>query len=446
MTPPQDPLPPTPLSSPDATPRRRVQPAGAHGKPPSAPVKRLGSRLAQVAPALASLSPAAHRGQAWSSPDARGADLETGLAPLGAPGTVDREALARAFDELVPTACRKDTRRSDTALETLIEQGVSPHELEDLVARGRSRDAWRAVVTAELTYALSFGAATATVQALADQPALDADRYGPAAAELVAGHNFAALYLLAGGIIGAGGEVAQAIVREGKMGPRYNALVDDSSAQRTPFADTQAGANVQRLSALPFGALYAADDAARHFLKTQPGLRLVVGAGAAALSALYKLRGAPWSGARQDPTWLDASTPAKKQVMVDAIQDLRQGSWQASLGYVSNHLAPGVRASAGELLSEKGAVRAVTRLAAASVARAGSVLMAATGMASDLRAQIASEAWLGLSWGTLSTWPQRLLDGAALGRAKEAGAPVVTREQAQAIAPSPKGAQPPGAA
>lgn len=348
---------------------------------------------------------------------------------------IDAQELLLIYQQMVPSQCLGDHERALSALEVLVEARVQPKQLQELVARGQFRDAWRAVVSAELTYALSFGAATLTAHQLAPQPGVTAN--GPLAPEPAPAPalDATARFMVAGAIIGVGGEVAQAIVREGQTGPRYNALLEPSAGERSPFADTRAGKIVQYASAVPFGVLYAADDVARQFFQTRPALRLAAGAGAAALSALFKFRGAAWGGAQQDPTWLDASTPDKRIAMLAAIQSLRQGSWEAAQGYCINHLGPGLAASAGEVVSEKGLIRSLTRMAAATLARAGSVLAEASGLSANLYVQLASDAWLGLSWGALSTWPQSLLDGAALQRAKEAGAPVVARASAKSIAP-----------
>lgn len=372
-------------------------------------------------------------------------DLEMGAAADAAgvqPGrgrdAIDVMALLRTYEDLVPLACLGDHERTLSAMELLVAARVQPHELRELVARGQSRDVWRTLVTAELAYALSFGAAGATTVSLADQPLLEAAEYGPAAADLVKGLNFSSVFSIGSGIIAVGGEVAQAMIREGKMGPRYNAAVVISDGKRTAFADTAAGRGAQRRSALPFSLLYGVDHVARLLYQTRPALRVAAGGVAAALSALYKLQAATANGVQLDPTWLDAATPEKRVAMEAALRDLRHGTWEASRGYCKNHLLPGAKASLGQVLSAKGAVRSATRFVAASVARAGGAVMAATGMGQNLYAQLGSEAWLGMSWGTLSTWPQGMLDGAARGRALEPGGPVVTRASVQAVAPPAK--------
>lgn len=357
--------------------------------------------------------------------------------------TMDLAGLLRVYEEAVPPSCMADQERTLTTLEALVTARVQPDELAELIARGQARDAWRAVASAELVYALSFGAAGATGLSLAEQPLLQGAPQGPAASGLVQDLNASTAFMLTGGIIAAGGEAAQAAVREGKMGPRYNRAVLDADKACMPYAESPAGQTTQSLSALPFGLLYAADHVAREWLPTPPSVRLVAGAGAAALSALYKLNAATRDGAHLDPTWLDASTPQKAQAMERAIDDLRQGRWAASKGYCANHLLPGLTAVAGQVLSEQGVVRMVGRLAAASLARAGVALAAATGTAGNLYARLGSEGWLGLSWGTLSTWPQRLLAGAARGHARESGASAASPASIKAVVPYPL--QPTGA-
>lgn len=340
---------------------------------------------------------------------------------------IDVMALLRAYEEVVPQACLSDHERTLGALEALVTARVQPQELRELVARGRVRDACRAVACAELTYAASFGAAGATGLSLVETPLVDPVTQAPAAAGMVQGLNVSTAFMLTGGVIAVGGEAAQAVIREGKMGPRYNAAVTYADGKRTPFADSAPGQSAQRRSAAPFGILYAADHLVRTWVPTPPAIRLALGAGAAAASALYRLGAVTRGGGDLDPTWLDGSSADKRQAMSEAIADLRRGAWEASVGYCTDHLGPGLRAGAAEVVSAKGAVRSVGRLVAASVARAGSVLMAATGTAGNLYARLGAEAWLGASWGTASTWPQRLLDQAALERAQEGGGPVTVR-------------------
>lgn len=340
---------------------------------------------------------------------------------------IDVMALLEAYEELVPKACLLDPERTLGALEELVTARVQPQELRELVARGRVRDACRAVVCAELTYAASFGAAGVTGLSLVETPLIDPATQAPASAGLVQGLNVSSAFMLTGGVIAVGAEAAQAVIREGKMGPRYNAAVTYADGKRTPFAESAPGQSVQRRSAAPFGLFYAADHLARTWIPSPPAVRLALGAGAAAVSALYRLGAVTRGGGVLDPIWLDGSNPEKRKAMQDAIADLRRGPWEASVGYCTDHVGPGLRAGAAEVVSAKGAVRSLGRLVAASVARAGSVLMAATGTAGNLYARLGAEAWLGASWGTVSTWPQRLLDQAALERAQEGGGPVMVR-------------------
>lgn len=350
---------------------------------------------------------------------------------------IDLAGLLSVYEHAVPPACLNDLERTLSTLEKLVERRVQPEDLRELIAQGRSRDAWRAVASAELIYALSFGAAGATGLSLTEQPLVDPAANGPAAGSLVQDLNASTAFMLTGGIIAAGGEAAQAAVREGRMGPRYNMAVIRSETTHAPFAPSWSGQVVQGLSAVPFGVLYAADHLVRNWLPTPPAVRLAAGAGAAALSALFKMHAATRAGAHLDPTWLDASTPDKARAMDSALDDLRQGPWEASRGYCVNHLMPGMGAAAGQVLSEKGVVRIVGRLAAASVARAGAILTAATGTGTNLYARLGSEAWLGLSWGFLSTVPQRLLDGAARGHAQESAPAAATQAWVKAVVPPP---------
>ncbi len=348
---------------------------------------------------------------------------------------IDLNGLLQVYQQAVPPSCLTDHERTLSTLEALVTARVQPDELAELIARSQTRDAWRAVTSAELAYALSFGAAGATGLSLAEQPLLQGAPQDQVAAGLVQDLNASTAFMLTGGIIAVGGEAAQAAVREGKMGPRYNRAIVETGGMRVPYAESPAGQTTQRLSAVPFGLLYAADHVTRELLPTPPSVRLAVGAGAAALSALYKINAAIRDGAHLDPVWLDASTPEKAQAMESAIVHLRQGRWVASKGYCTNHLLPGLSAAAGQVLSEKGVVRMVGRLAAASVARAGAAVMTATGTAANLYARLGSEAWLGLSWGTLSTWPQRLLDGAAQGRAQESTPAAASHASVKALVP-----------
>lgn len=351
---------------------------------------------------------------------------------------IDVGQLMDTYERLIPAACLADQERSLSTMETLVEARVHPHELLALDARARSRDACRALFAAELTFGLSFGAAGAAALGLAAHPLIEPDSACPSGADLVAGLNAGGSFMLGSGIIAAGAEAADAMIRVGQMGPRYNEVVAHDAGARTPFGATADGKTIQRDSAWPFGLLYGFDHVARARFSTPAGLRMLAGAGAAALSALYKWYGASWKGGQLDPVWLDASTPDKRSAMQSAITALRQDFGQASRGYLSDHFLPGLRASLGQVVSEKGMVRMGARFVAASVARAGSALAAATGTASNLYVQLTSEGLLALTWGTLSTWPLRLLDGAALGRTQERGAPVVARTPAQAVAPPPK--------
>ncbi len=407
------------------------KPAAAKAVPPPDPkafIHRFDSGYVQRAQRLV---------QRASAPVAR---LNLGAGPQSVPrhhrDAIDLAGLLRVYEASVPPECLKDPERTLGALEELVTARVTPEELTELLARGRMRDAWRSVASAELTFALSFGAAGGTGLSLAEQPLVDGAPHGAEAAGLVQGLNAGTAFMLTGGIIAVGGEVAQAIVREGKMGPRYNAAITyDETGRRVPFAQSAAGQQVQSRSAAPFGLLYAADHVAREWLPVPPAVRLAAGAGAAAVSALYKLHAATRSVAQLDPTWLDGSTHAKREAMQAAIQDLRQGAWEATRGYCAHHVAPGVAAAAGEVISAKAAVRVVGRLAAATVARAGTALMAATGTATNLYARLGSEAWLGATWGTASTWPQRLLEGAARDHAQESAPVAATPVAVKAVVP-----------
>lgn len=362
---------------------------------------------------------------------------EDATAPLRQPvsGSIDLMALLHAYCELIPAECREDSLRALSVMETLFHMRVAPSDLKILVDRGRSRDGWRSLATAELVYALSFCAANAVPLVLPDIQLLDARDYGLSAANLVAVVNTTVSFLLAGGIIAVGAEGADAVVREGKMGSTYNVAAVASEGRAIPFFKSANGQRVQALSAWPFGAAYAADDALRDRFHTAPAWRLLFGAGAAAVAALFRVGCAERSVDRLDPVWLDASTDAKREAMTSAIHALRQEPVRASAGYVANHLVPGMAASLGETISAKGAARMATRLVAASVARAGALATAATDAGRSLAAKLASDAWLGLTWGSLSTWPQRGLDCAALGRAQEAGAPVMARPPVQDVLP-----------
>lgn len=373
-------------------------------------------KLARLKPNPAVASPPVHQGRS-SDP-------------------IDVMALLNVYKQIVPASWVQNHEHSLKVMELLVLKRVGPAELQALFECGKSRDMWRSLASAELLYALSFGAGTAASMLLAGSPLLSADGADPQATSFAADFNTGAGFMLAGGIIAVGAEAGQAMIREGKMGgPRYNTPYVISGGVQVPLAGTEAEASRQRRSALPFGLLYAMDDVARHQTGTPPALRLAAGAGAAALSALYKLHGAPAAGGTLVPAWLG---PPQFEGLDRSIDDLRQTRWEAIKGYAQNHVWPGAKASAAEVFSEKGVVRMVGRLCAATVARAGSVLSTAAGATGNLSAQVGAEAWLGLSWGTLSMWPQRLLDGAALGRAKESGAPVVARAPADAVAPPGK--------
>jgi len=453
------------------TPRQRHAPSLASPKPASPPSSRAAPpSLAQVAP-----TPGPHASRApragWDTPPdpSRAPDLERGtrafercfgpdpdrierarslethartpLAFAQPPGVqipaepdlpshlrpIAVMALLEVYEEVVPKECLADPERTLSALEELVTARVQPQELRELVTRGRTRDVWRALVCAELTYAASFGAAGATGLSLIETPLIDPATQAPASAGLVQGLNVSSSFMLTSAVIGVGGEAAQAVIREGRMGPRYNAAVTYADGKRTPFAESAPGQSVQRRSAAPFGLFYAADHLARTWIPSPPAVRLALGAGAAAVSALYRLGAVTRGGGVLDPTWLDGSSREKRAAMQAAIEDLRRGSWEASVGYCTDHVVPGLQAGAAQVMSAKGVVRSLGRLAAASVARAGSVLMAATGTAGNLYARIGAEVWLGASFGTASTWPQRLLDQAALERAQEGGGPVMVR-------------------
>ncbi|MEY2618469.1 MAG: hypothetical protein RL522_1471 [Pseudomonadota bacterium] len=328
---------------------------------------------------------------------------------------IDVAELLKVYREVVPSAGPMDPERALGVLEALVYARVQPQELRELVARGQARDLLRTIASAELTYAASFGAAGAMGLSLAEEPLVEAHAQGHSVA-VAQDLNTAAGFLLAGGVIAVGSEVAQGVIREGKMGPRYTQPVVCETGRLVPFAESPQGQSVQRRSALPFGVLYGADQLLRYWIPTPPTLRLALGAGAAAVSAVYKFQAATRCGGHLDPTWLDATTKDKREAMFAAISDLRQGSWEASKGYCTDHLLPGLRAGAGEVLSAQGAARIAVRLAACSFARAGSALMAATGTVASLPARVCSDLWLSVTWGWASTWPQRVVSQPASGR------------------------------
>lgn len=425
----------TPLVSPDPP---RNLPPGPRNLLPEFSDRAVASPLMAVANLDSGISAFADR----FPPDeglrdwARGLGAVTVNAPRQhGPSPIDLNALLDAYLGLVPAECRTDHVRTLSVMQALVDMKVDPSELKVLVDRGMQRDGWRSLVTAELVYALSFCAANLVPLLLPNAQLLDARDYGASAMDLVSGLNATFSFALAAGIIAVGAEGAQAIVRVGKMGPRYNVAAVASQGRFIPYAESDRGQRVQGFSAWPFGVAYATDDILRDRFQTSPGWRLMFGAGAAAMAAVFRTRCAQASVERLDPAWLDASKPEKREAMEKAVKDLRQGSVRASCGYVLNNLVPGAAASLRETISEKGAVRMGVRLVAASLARSGTMAMHATGTDRQLLAKLASDAWLGLSWGFLSTWPLRVLDRAALGRSQEPGAPVSVPPAVQAVAP-----------
>ncbi len=391
---------------PTATPRPDAQVAIRVHPTPSAP-----------RPASASAPPQAYRPwrtAAFAQESERARELEQ-LArrrQYGGPGRDPLQALDeldQALRRVGPVAFVTDPTRALSTMEELVSHGVTADQLPGLVSSGRLRDLARTVPASLLTYGASFFLAAGAAHFLEPEAAgLPSDPLAPCpeAGAMPPWLSASLLHLLGDLVIGVGAEWASAVWREGGLAQPYTRPQSSRNGEdRQPlaFAETDAGRLVQYLSALPFGALYIAH---RRFpeLMGPPLARLGWGAAAATTSGLWREGMGQALAWENDPVWLDGSDPERRDRMRVALREL--SSPASAPGQGAQALWAGLIRATGRP-DAAASMRALLRTVMALVARGGSLVAAALGRQHDPLWALAADAWLGLSWGHLSTLPAR---------------------------------------
>lgn len=364
----------------------------------------------------------------------------------------DLDALFNALVQVTPISLREDWARTRGALEVLLRQQVGPQRLEQLARSASQRDLLRVVPASLLTYACGFMMATLATGWLDPQAAPpaaddgggagDAGESGLAAGE--AGTRALLAGLLAQGlgdlIIGVGGEWAGAVWRESGLGQAYTraeGLLPGPDGRRPAFADSEAGRWVQASSAISFAIGYLAHTLAQGALGPAR-MRLAWGAAAAAVSGLYREGLAGALAPQRDPLWIDGSSHAQRATMTEDLRRLEAPVQSAGEGVLA--LGRGVARATG-LPGREAMARAALRTLAAGCARALGLAARVLGRQHEVLWSLGADAWLGLSWGTLSALPSRgsawLFQGAgrARGIGAKAGGPSALATPATSVAP-----------
>ena len=337
--------------------------------------------------------------------------------------------------------------RTLSTMEYLVHRGVTAAELPGLLSSARLRDLARTVPASLLTYGASFLLAAGVTTLLEPEAAgLTSDPLAPCpeAGTLPPWLSASLLHLLGDLIIGGGAEWATAVWREGGLDQGYNRPQDvrrGDDGQPLAFAQTPVGRRVQALSALPFGVLYIAHRLFPEFMGP-PLARLGWGAAAATTSGLWREGMGQALAWESNPVWLDGSVGERQDRMRAALRELRSPS--SALGQGAQALWTGLIRATGRP-DAAATVRALMRTAMALVARGGSLVAASVGRQHDPVWASAADAWLGLSWGYLSTLPARGTQLLARGLAASLPARPAKGDRAigpRAVAPAP--ALPPG--
>jgi hypothetical protein len=360
----------------------------------------------------------------------------------------------------------RDPERELSTLQTLVNHSITPAQLPGLVSRGSRWDLLQKALNSTLLFGASFAMAGAVTSLLEPEAAgLVSDPLGtcPDPGAVPPWMGAALIHLLGDLIIGVGAEWATAVLREGKLDQPYNRRLGCGDDDRPrDFAETTTGRWVQATSALPFAALYTAHRRFPEFMGP-PLARLGMGATAAASSGLWR-EGWAWARASEsDPVWLDSSIRedlasesdqpflvrydrkyARLDQMDTALRHLQSPANALSEGVQA--LWQGVRGATGRPKMDA-SVRAALRTFMALLARGGSLVAAIQGRQHDPLWALGADAWLGLSWGYLSTLPARGTLALASGLAHIVPSRPVKRTQTvptQAVAPLSERAPGPG--
>ena len=359
------------------------------------------------------------------------------------------DELHRALRRVARSPMNGNPERELATLETLVSGSITPAQLSGLVSRGSRRDLLQKALNSTLLFGASFamaGGITSLLEPEATGLISDPLSPCPEAGAMPPWLGAALIHLLGDLIIGVGAEWATAVWREGKLDQPYNRLQDftrGEDGRPRAFAETNAGRWVQAMSALPFAALYIAY---RSFpeLMGPPLARLGWGATAAASSGLWREGMAQALASESDPVWLDASDFDRYRRMHTAMRHLQSPAHALSEGMQA--LWQGVRGATGRPTMDA-SVRAALRTVMALLARGGSLVAVAQGRQHDPHWALATDAWLGLSWGYLSTLPARGTLALASGLAHIVPSRPAKRTQVvptQAVAPQPERAPGPG--
>lgn len=378
------------------------------------------------------------------------------------------DELHRALRHVAWSVMVRDPERELATLETLVSASITPAQLPGLVSRGSRWDLLQTALNSTLLFGASFAMAGGVTSLLEPEAAgLVSDPLGtsPDAGAMPPWMGAALIHLLGDLIIGVGAEWAAAVLREGKLDQPYNRRQDftrGEDGRPQAFAETTAGRWVQALSALPFAALYIAHRRFPEFMGP-PLARLGMGATAAASSGLWREGMAQALASESDPVWLDSSIrkplASESDLPLHVGLDLkyaRQDQMDTALRHLqspANALSEGVQAlwqgvrGATSRPKMDASVRAALRTVMAFLARGGSFVAASLGRQHDPHWALAADAWLGLSWGYLSTLPKQGTLALASGLAHIVPSRPVKRTQVvptQAVAPQPERAPGPG--
>ena len=392
--------------------------------------------------------------------------LEVGYGGRGGNPLALLDELHRALRHVAWSAMVRDPERELSTLQTLVNHSITPAQLPGLVSRGLRWDLLLKALNSTLLFGASFAMAGGVTSLLEPEAAgLVSDPQGahPDAGAVPPWTGAALIHLLGDLIIGVGAEWATAVLHEGKLDQPYNRQQrSDDDGRRRDFAETTAGRWVQALSALPFAALYIAHRRFPGFMGP-PQARLGWGALAATSSGLWREGMAQARASESDPVWLDSSIRedlasesdqpdldgydrkyARRDQMDTALRHLQSPANALSEGVQA--LWQGVRGATGRPKMDA-VVRARLRTVMALLARGGSLVAAYQGRQHDPLWALGADAWLGLSWGYLSTLPARGTLALASGLAHIVPSRPAKRTQTvptQAVAPQSERAPGPG--
>ncbi|MBL0421260.1 hypothetical protein JI739_12950 [Ramlibacter sp. AW1] len=260
-------------------------------------------------------------------------DHESALHVIAA---AERRNLAKALERFIPpTAGERESRIQRTAI-ALHKMSVTREDVTSLVAASRTRDAWRNGHVVFRTL-LSFFPAALSGWLLVNHPIVNKDDYAGDAAHDAAIFNHFLSYLVAVGWITLGGALASRVAEGGKLMPKYNKPAPiERDGKQVPDKDTTGAVFASGLQFWPFALGHSMVGAGLFGTSPQqlaPAYVVSTMCSSVATAVSTSVVEACRTEGRRDSVFLDASTPEKEEALKKAIEDLRQGTWEAIKGY-----------------------------------------------------------------------------------------------------------------